>query len=376
MIYKEYGQTGKKVSAVGFGGMRFDTEKPNAENAELLLYAFDKGINYFDTAPGYCQDKSEDIFGLAMKQMADKRDEFYISTKQSPESTDTADKACKMVETSLKRLNIEKIDFCHVWCIRAMEHYEMAMKKGGQYEGLLKCKERGLIDHIAISTHLPGYQIRQILEKKEFEGVLLGINILNFPYRWDGVQAAMDMGMGVVAMNPLGGGMIPQYKDRLDFIASDGFDVVENALRFCISCPQIAVTLNGFTTKEHIDTACKAADKCKPFTDVDIEKIKASLSKDMDSLCTGCGYCIGKCSQNIPVNSYMQYYNEKPLLGKNDEEMVTEIEHHHKWGILVGRKANAEDCVECGQCEQACTQHLNIIERLGEIAKWEEKAKN
>jgi aryl-alcohol dehydrogenase-like predicted oxidoreductase len=66
MLYSEYGKTGAKVSAVGFGGMRFDTSRSNEENAQLLLYAQSKGINFFDTAPGYCNDMSEDIFGIAL----------------------------------------------------------------------------------------------------------------------------------------------------------------------------------------------------------------------------------------------------------------------------------------------------------------------
>ena len=70
MIYKSYGKTGLNVSAVGFGGMRFDLTRSQEDNAGLLRYAADKGINYFDTAPGYCNDKSEDIFGIAIGQMA------------------------------------------------------------------------------------------------------------------------------------------------------------------------------------------------------------------------------------------------------------------------------------------------------------------
>ena len=66
MIYKIYGRTGVKLGAVGFGGMRFDLSRSNEENAELLLHARDKGVNYFDTAPDYCQDRSEPIFGKGL----------------------------------------------------------------------------------------------------------------------------------------------------------------------------------------------------------------------------------------------------------------------------------------------------------------------
>lgn len=374
MIYKDYGRTGKKFPAVGFGGMRFNTDRPAEENAELLLYAYEKGITYFDTAPDYCDDKSMDIFGEALKQMQGYRDKFFVSTKAMPVSVDTADKARQAVEKSLKRLNVDKIDLFYVWCIRKMEHYELAMKKAGEYEGLLKCKDQGLIDHIVISTHLPGEQIRQILEHRDFDGVLLGVNVLNFPYRWAGVQAAYEFGCGVAAMNPLAGGAIPQHEKQLQFLAADAERPTEAALRFCISCPQITVALVGFTTKEHIDTACQVADKCKPFTDSDIERIRSHVSENMNAICTGCGYCLNSCSENIPIPSYMQFYNDKLLFGKSDEDMVKDMTFHHEWGLLVDRKAEAADCIQCQQCEEACTQHLPISEHLAEMAEWEKTA--
>ena len=374
MIYKQYGKTGKKVSAVGFGGMRFDTKLSKDKNAELLLHAYDKGINYFDTAPNYCRDQSEDIYGIAMKQMRSVRDKIYVSTKGMPTEIKTADQARVAVEKSLKRLNLEKIDFYFVWCVRKVEHYEMAMKKGGLYDGLLKCKEEGLIDHIAISSHLQGTKISRVLEKGEFEGVLLGVNILNFLYRWEGVLRANEMGLGVLAMNPLAGGVIPQYADQLRFLAESGESPVETALRFCISCPQITITLTGFTTKEHIDTACRVADTCRPFSPEDIERIKKHLAENMNSLCTGCGYCLKGCPENIPIASYMQFYNKKILFGKTEAEMINDIDGQHHWGILVERPASADACSKCGRCEEACTQHLNIIERLREIAQWEKKS--
>ncbi|MHC5060677.1 MAG: aldo/keto reductase [Planctomycetota bacterium] len=376
MIYNQYGRTGAKVSAVGFGGMRFDESLSDAQNAELLLYAHSKGINYFDTAPEYCNGRSEDTFGIALGQMADARGEIYVSTKGMPTNFDTADKARKAVETSLKRLNVDRIDFYHVWCIRRFDQYELAMKKGGQYEGLLKCKQEGLINNIVISTHLPGEQICKIIDNKEFEGVLLGANILNFMYRWQGVQAASDAGLGVVAMNPLAGGIIPRHEEELAYLATGDETPTEAAIRFCVSCPQITVALVGFTTKEHIDTACRVADNCRPFTPADIERLKEHVSGCMDSLCTGCGYCMHDlCPKNIPVANYMQSYNAKLLQHKNDKEMIERIKFQHEWGYLADRQADAADCIQCGECERVCTQHLDIVNRLAETAKWESELK-
>ncbi|MBN1766189.1 MAG: aldo/keto reductase [Sedimentisphaerales bacterium] len=375
MIYKTFGQTGKQVSAVGFGGMRFDMSQPPKKNAELLLYAREKGINYFDTAPKYCNDKSEDIFGIALKQMKSVRDEIYVSTKGSPSDMPTADKARKAVEKSLKRMKVDKLDFYFVWCIRKLEHFELAIRKGGQYEGLLKCKEEGLIDHIVVSTHLRGSEIVQMLDKNYFEGVLMGVNILNFPYRWDGVQKAHESGLGVLAMNPLAGGVIPQHEDKLGFLAGEHETPTEAALRFCIGCPEITVTLVGFSRREHIDTACRIADNCRPLDAADIHRIREHVAENMDSLCTGCGYCLASCAQNIPVASYMQFYNEKLLTDKSEAQTIESLKIHLDWGVLVDRAAESADCIECGQCEEACTQHLNIMERLRELAGWEKHVK-
>ncbi|MHC5082734.1 MAG: aldo/keto reductase [Planctomycetota bacterium] len=376
MIYKAYGKTGLNVSAVGFGGMQFDTKQSNAENAGLVQYAVDQGINYLDTAPGYCDDQSEDIFGLAIKNMGEARDDVYISTKAMPEKFDTAQKAIDQVDVSLKRLNVDSIDFYHVWCIRTIEQYELAMKPGGQYEGLLKCKAQGKIRHIVVSTHLRGPEVTEIIEKKEFDGVLLGANILNFLYRWQGVQAAYEMGLGVVAMNPLGGGIIPQNQDRFSFLAADGETPTEAALRFCISCPQYTVTLNGFTTRAHIDTACKVADNATPFTEEDRARISRHVTQNMDKLCTGCGYCMDRCPRDIPISNFMQYYNQYLLNSKTEDQWAQSLGEERIWGILADRKADAGDCVRCGRCEMACTQHLDIMARLDKLAEWETTLNN
>ena len=370
MIYKSYGSTGLTVSAVGFGGMRFDMKRPEAEHAALVCYAVDQGITYLDTAPGYCDDRSEDIVGQAVQMLGARRDEVLLSTKGMPETYDTAEKARAAVTASLKRLKTDRIDFYHVWCIRRLEDYELAMRPGGQYEGLLRCKEEGLIRHLVVSTHLRGPDVQTLLEKNEFEGVLLGVNILNFLYRWEGVMAAHRQGLGVVAMTPLAGGVIPKNETALAFLGDAGETATEAALRFCISCPQITVTLNGFTTREHIDTACRVADRATPFSDDHIDHIRSHVSAAMDSLCTGCGYCMGRCPVEIPIAGYMQYYNDMLLVGKTDVEMAKELDSQKKWGVLVGARA-AGDCIACGRCEMACTQHLDIIRRLTTIARWE-----
>jgi len=368
MIYKTYGKTGKKVSAVGFGGMRFDTDLSNEENAQMLHYAAQKGINYFDTAPNYCDDRSEDIFGIALKEM--KREDYFVSTKRMPHHAKTKKEHYDLVMRSLERLNSDYIDFFHIWCLRKPDHYNEAFESG-QYEALLEAKEQGLIKHIVCSSHQPGSQIKDIVKDGKVEGVLMGVNILNFPYRWDGVEACEEEGLGVVAMNPLSGGAIPKNEDMLQFLCEEGETPTEAALRFTIASPQITIALNGFTTREQIDMAARVADTAKPITKAQLDKITKNVGNNMNAVCTGCGYCL-PCPVDINIPSYMQVYNDKQMFKKSDEAMIKSMTFQRSFGLLAASTAHAKDCIQCGHCENVCTQHLNIIERLAEMAKWEE----
>ena len=125
MYYKQYGNTGMKVSAVGMGTMRYNDDDITAGHlekcADVVLYAHEKGINFFDSAPFYCQDKSEIITGMALSQL--KRDSFYISSKVNLgvlNNDSSADAFRRRLETSLKRLKVDYLDFttygaCLTW---------------------------------------------------------------------------------------------------------------------------------------------------------------------------------------------------------------------------------------------------------------------
>ena len=112
----------------------------------------------------------------------------------------------------------------------------MAAFEGGAVDEALKAKGEGLIKHLAVSSHLQGDQIREILAEGPLEGVTLGYSAINFPYRQAAIDAAGEMGLGVVTMNPLGGGLIPNNAEKFDFIRTEADEsVVAAALRFNIS---------------------------------------------------------------------------------------------------------------------------------------------
>lgn len=364
MIYKKYGKTGKDISVIGFGGMRFPKVGDTYDHdkcAEFVVKANELGVNYFDTAPGYNDDHSELIMANAFKNM---KKPFYVSTKSSIKD---GSKLREQLETSLKRMNVEKINFFHVWCILSLDDYRSRMVKGGAYEAALKAKEEGLIEHITFSTHCSGDEIETIVNENCFEGMTVGYNILNFPFRQKGLKAAYEKGLGVATMNPLGGGLIPQKADYFDFIRSDDDKtVVEAALRFNASHDEITTVLAGMGSMEEVIQNCHIGDN---LTKLDYKKLKEIESKSfnsMDKLCTGCRYC-EYCPKEIPVSKYMLSYNNH-ILG-DTQEVLNNIKWH--WGI---ESEGVKECIECGICEGKCTQHLPIINRLKEIGVFAENA--
>ena len=138
MQYKPYGKTGKDISIIGCGGMQFENPDDIDSAAETVLHAYRQGVNYFDTAPYYCKDKSEDIFGAAIKQM--EPGNYYISTK-SGQSDGT--ELTKSLKKSLKRLGVERIDFFHIWCVITLEDWAKR-KSGGDAHTMRGRKEIGV----------------------------------------------------------------------------------------------------------------------------------------------------------------------------------------------------------------------------------------
>ena len=227
-------------------------------------------------------------------------------------------------------------------------------------------KSEGLIRNIVFSSHMQGNDIEKVVETGKFKGMLIGYNALNYQFRQSGIRKAYENGMGVVVMNPLGGGLIPQNPEAFSYL-TEGTDltVAQAALRFVASHREITVTLAGCTTKEHVDDAVKAVENLvEEPAEVVAEKYNRK-GVALNNLCTGCSYCKG-CPKGIEIPKFMDAYNQMILTGKK-KEMADRLNNH--WCIP---RSMAEECIACGSCEKKCTQHLPIIERLKEIAEYQD----
>jgi hypothetical protein len=357
MIYKEYGNTGKQVSAIGFGGMRFEEIDDTDRCVEMMVRAAEGGINYFDTAPKYFGTKSEQVYGEGLAELRRRNHRYYLSTKTF-ESTENAIRT--EIDGQLKRLGVDVIDFYHIWCITNLDNWQ-ERKDNGVLKTFLKLKDEGLINHICVSSHLIGDEIRELLMEGVFDGVLFGYSAYNFRTRQKAFDAIKEKNLGAVVMNPLGGGLIPGNPELFSFIKTQPDEtIVEAALRFLIAHKEITVSLVGFGTTDHVDEAISAAEGYQEISEAQLEEIKSRASASFEGICTGCHYCDG-CPEEIPIPKLMDAYNQKLLHG-DYQQLLNRLKWH--WNIPAEEAAR---CIECGQCEEACTQHLDITGRLKEI---------
>lgn len=362
MIYRKFGNTGAEVSALGMGCMRFEDPADLDASAATVLHAFEKGVNYFDTAPFYSDDRSEEIVGRAVAEMKKSGRPFYIATKTGEAEPG---KVRAQLERSLERLQVDAIDFYHVWCV--LHPGTLAER---QQHGLLDTfrdlRDEGLIRHISVSTHLSHAQIPDMLDEAGglFESILLGLNAANFPMRLPGARAAHERGMGVVSMNTLGGGLFEAHPARFDFLRRDEQDtLLRAALRFNLSLPELDCALVGFRNPADVDSAVEAVENFEALAPGEMDRYQEQILGSFEDLCTQCNYC-ADCPEEIPVLRFMEAYNHRILNPGNPEAPVNHLKFY--WGIPDPDTTLAR-CTSCGRCVEVCTQHLPILDRFEEL---------
>lgn len=361
MYYKEYGKTGKKVSAIGMGCMRFNEDdvlkKKHTDIIDMILYAYEKGINYFDTAPFYCHDQSEIIVGKALSQVP--RETYFVTSKTNLATLqhDFSEKGfMERLEKSLERLKVDYIDFYYIWCMLDDEMLKTNCEVLMPF--FEKAKKTGLIRHVVLSSHMEGKGLNTAIRSGMFDGILVGYNPINYRYRKQGILEAYNAKLGVSVMNPLGGGLIPRNPRIFQNLSFGTDNVAQGVLRSLAEHREITMVLNGFSCKQHIDEAVNAVKDLEEKSMDEIQRIYDKGLNVNNPLCTGCGYC-NQCPKGIEIPKFMDAYNEK-ILGAS---IITRLRKH--WRISANE---AKKCVKCRKCEQLCTQHLPIADRLQEIA--------
>ena len=361
MIYRQLGRTGLKVSQLGFGAMRLPMvgEKENARiNRELAIpmihRAFEGGVNYIDTAVGYCNQDSQRAVGEALKGW---REKIIVSTK-NPYYGEDEKQWWTNLENSLARLDVQHIDIYNHHGINWTGYTTNVEPRVSTW--MRKAHDQGLIKHICCSFHDNNDSLKRVVDTGYVESITLQYNLLDRQLE-ESIAYAHEKNVGVVVMGPVAGGRLGATSDVLGSLVPSIARVPELALRFVLANPNVTVALSGMSTMQHVEENIAVASD--PVTLSDAERAAIAehlerLKKMADLYCTGCNYC-KPCPNKVDIPGVFGKYNMARVYGLWDLAK-------QQYAGMLRQGSGADLCIECGECEPKCPQHLHIREQLKE----------
>ena len=374
-------QNAKKL---GFGLMRLPLTDPNdgaSVDVELLKTMVDafleKGFTYFDTAWMYCGFQSECAIREALVKrhprdsytLADKLHAGFLKTKEDRE---------RIFQEQLRKTGVDYFDYYLLHDV-GTDHYK-TYQELDCFRWLEEKKAQGLARHIGFSYHDNAELLDRVLtEHPEVEFVQLQLNYLD----WDseGVQSrkcyetAVKHGKPVIVMEPVKGGTlarVPESVEKMFREARPEMSIPSWAIRFAASLEHVMVVLSGMSNMEQLlDNTDYMAD-FQPLSAQEqalVKKAVDAINSTIAIPCTGCSYCTEGCPQRIAIPKYFSLYNAD-LQEIKEKSWRPQGEYYTRLTMNFGK---ASDCLECGQCEQVCPQHLPIIRHLKDVAARFEK---
>lgn len=374
MIYNNFGEQDWKTSILGLGCMRLpvidgDSENINEEKAiELIRYAVDNGINYLDTAWPYHGGNSEELVGKALSDGY--REKVKLATKLYTPGVESIEDCDYYLNEQLERLQTDHIDLylLHALNRKYWENY----KSVNITKWLEEKKEEGKINNIGFSFHDSYDLFEEIIDYFDWDFCQIQYNYLDTEFQAGkkGLKYAKDKGIAVVIMEPLRGGTLAktppaEVKNILDK-SNNERNAVEWSLQWLWDQEKVDVVLSGMSTmrqlKENIELASKADQN--RLNEKEMNLIKKARRKFLDIFpvaCTGCNYCI-PCPEGVAIPNVFSLYNEAQIYDEYDE--------NKKRYFRMSESSRADNCIECGQCEEACPQNLEIIDYLKDVTSY------
>jgi predicted aldo/keto reductase-like oxidoreductase len=399
MTYRSFPSLGNdKVSILGYGCMRWPTI-PNPEGRgeiidqdavnELVDYAIEHGVNYFDTSPVYVQGWSEKSTGIALKRHP--RESYYVATKLSNFSNPTFENSLAMYRHSFEELQVDYIDYYLLHSVGNGNTLKQRYINNGMMDFLMEERKAGRIRRLGFSFHGSKGGFDEMLsyhDQYHWDFVQIQMNYVD----WNGSDAKYlyetlaEKKIPVVIMEPLLGGRLSKLPDhvvgRLKQRNPEN-SVASWAFRFAGSPDMILTVLSGMTYMEHLQDNIRTYAPLVPLSEEEQEFLyeTGELIKQYPTIpCNDCKYCM-PCPYGLDIPAILVHYNKCVNEGNIPKSQQDENYREARRAFLVGydrsvpKLRQANHCIGCNKCSHHCPQRINIPRELRRIDEYVEKLK-
>lgn len=360
---------------LGFGMMRLPkVEKDGKEEivydkvSEMVDYFLDHGFNYFDTAHGYHQTFSEVAVNKCLSSRHS-RDKYILTNKLTAMYIDKKEDIEPFFMNQLKTCGVEYFDNYLIHSV-TKNNYDKYVKCGA-FEVVKSLKDKGFIKHIGMSFHDSAELLDKILsEHKEIEMVQIQFNYIDYNDKVVQSKACYDVcrkhNKDIIIMEPVKGGKLANLPADARKIIEDlnGGSMASYAIRFAASFEGVRMVLSGMSSLDEMKDNVAYMDNFKKIDDKEMEAIDkvVEILNSIDTIpCTTCEYCLEGCPENILIPSMISILNQK--------KMYETANFEHNYDLATRQNGKASECIECGNCESVCPQHIEIIDALKEVVE-------
>ena len=363
-----------ELSALGLGCMRLpvidgdDSRPDEAAVEEMVAYAMQNGVNYYDTAWGYHSGNSEKVIGKALAKYP--RESFYLASKFPGYDLSNMDKVEEIFEKQLEKCGVEYFDFYLFHNVCEMNINQYLDPEYGIFDYLVKQKKNGRIRHLGFSAHGSYEVVERFLKAygSEMEFCQLQINYIDWEFQnaVKKVELVKSYSLPVFVMEPVRGGKLAKldahYEAKLREMRPDE-STVAWAFRF-LQTIDACVVLSGMSDFEQLRQNVEIFSKKKPLSDSEMNTL-LGIARDMVNPktvpCTACRYCTTHCPMELDIPFLLNLYNE----------------HFYSDGGFIAPMALmslADDkqpsaCIGCRSCEAVCPQQIKISEALASFSE-------
>ncbi len=341
-----------------------------AQTEEMLALAMDGGINYYDTAWGYHDERSESVMGELLK--AYPRERFHLATKFPGYDPSNWGKVEEIFEKQLEKCQTEYFDFYlfHNLCEMNVDAY-LDDATYGIHSYLMEQKRNGRIKHLGFSVHGDKDVFDRFLDAhcKDMEFCQIQLNWLDWEFQSAKykVKRLNELSIPIWVMEPLRGGKLANVP--ADIMAPldalrPGVSAAEWSMRFLQSIPGVTAVLSGASTIEQMRDNLRIFEKDAPLNDAEMEALLAAARRLTDSSvpCTACNYCRSHCPQGLDIAKLIALYNQRMLTGAGDFIAPMAL-------MAVPDDKKPDACIGCRSCEEVCPQKIAIADVMSDFAK-------